>query len=68
MTNVRITIDGPSIFEQGVFALGRVYNHPQTNKHTKQFIRFELQRILGNDKDIVGFLKEPQCQIEKPSK
>ncbi|WP_179107170.1 hypothetical protein [Sediminibacillus massiliensis] len=35
-----------------------IYNHPNTNKHTKQFIRFELQRILGREYDIKGYLQE----------
>ncbi len=38
--------------------LKNVYNHPQTNKHTKHIIRFELQKLLGRDTDIKAYLEE----------
>jgi hypothetical protein len=35
-----------------------IYNHPQTNKHTKDLIRFELKKVLGNEFDIKEYLDE----------
>jgi hypothetical protein len=35
-----------------------VYNHPNTNKHTRHYIRFELQKLFGRDYDIRGYLEE----------
>jgi hypothetical protein len=35
-----------------------IYNHPNTNSHTKDFIRFEMQKILGRDYDIKKFLSK----------
>lgn len=40
--------------------LARVYQHPNTNKHTKDFIRIELQRILGKEYDTKEFLMNPK--------
>lgn len=34
-----------------------IYNHPNTNQHTRDYIRFELQKILGREYDVVEFLK-----------
>jgi len=34
-----------------------VYQHEQTNKHTRHLIRFEMQKLFGRDTDIVGFLE-----------
>jgi hypothetical protein len=38
----------------------RIYNDPQTNKYTKDVIRFELQRLLGRNYDIKKFLQEKE--------
>lgn len=43
--------------------LGRVYNHPNTNKHTKDFIRFELQRILGREYDVKEYLNQNKFKV-----
>lgn len=40
--------------------VARIYNHPNTNKYTRDFIRMELQRILGRDYDIKGYLNNPK--------
>ncbi|WP_026908940.1 hypothetical protein [Paucisalibacillus globulus] len=44
--------------------VARVYNHPNSNKHTKNFIRFELQKLFGRDYDIIGFLNDPEYKID----
>lgn len=33
-----------------------VYNHPNTNSFTKDYIRFELQKLFGRDVDVKGWL------------
>ncbi|WP_157800949.1 hypothetical protein [Bacillus solitudinis] len=38
--------------------VARVYNHPNSNKHTQDFIRFELQRVLGREYNIKEFLND----------
>ncbi len=38
----------------------KIYNHEQTNEHTRHIIRFELQDIFGRDTDIVGFLNDDE--------
>lgn len=35
-----------------------IYNHPQTNDHTKDLIRFELKKLLGDGYDIKNFLQK----------
>lgn len=42
--------------EQVLNMVKKIYQHEQTNEHTRHLIRFEMQRILGRDTDIVGFL------------
>lgn len=37
-----------------------IYNHEQTNGHTRHLIRFELQKIFGTDTDIRGFLEDDE--------
>lgn len=37
-----------------------IYNHEQTNKHTRHIIRLELQKIFGRDTDIRGFLEDDE--------
>ncbi|CAM3730318.1 hypothetical protein [Mesobacillus zeae] len=41
---------------QVLLLIKRVYNDPNTNRHTKDLIRFELQKLLGREFDIKGFL------------
>lgn len=41
---------------QLLYLVRNVYNHPNTNSHTKDYIRFELQRVLGREFDIKNFL------------
>lgn len=36
----------------------RIYQDRNTNEHTKDVIRFELQRLLGREFDIKEFLQE----------
>lgn len=57
MDNIRIDITGAQIVQECMEMTKRIYNHPNTNKHTKDFIRFELQRILGREYDIKEYLK-----------
>jgi hypothetical protein len=42
---------------QLLYTIRTIYQHPQTNKHTKELIRFELQRVLGREFDIREFLE-----------
>lgn len=42
---------------QLLYVVRNIYQHPQTNKHTKDLIRFELQRVLGREFDIKEFLE-----------
>ena len=41
---------------QLLYLVRNVYNHPNTNSHTKDYIRFELQRVLGRNYDVKSFL------------
>ncbi|MBT2601412.1 MULTISPECIES: hypothetical protein [unclassified Oceanobacillus] len=66
-THVELELTGARMFEQGVIALGRVYNHPKTHEHVRHFIIFELQKIFGKDYDIMQFFKEPICQVDAES-
>ncbi|MDV2883828.1 hypothetical protein RYX45_01450 [Alkalihalophilus pseudofirmus] len=61
---MKIDLSDIGLVRESLVLVGRVYNHPDTNQHTKQFIRFELQRLLGNEYDIKGFLNEPVCKVK----
>ncbi|WP_158735139.1 hypothetical protein [Alteribacillus sp. YIM 98480] len=39
--------------------IGEVYNHSETSKQTKDLVRFELNKLLGSEYDIKGFLDDP---------
>lgn len=41
-----------------LLVIKEIYNHPQTNQHTKDLIRFELKKVLGTKYDIKQFLDE----------
>ncbi|MDW7673187.1 MAG: hypothetical protein SCK28_01500 [Bacillota bacterium] len=45
--------------------VARLYNFPGQSSRAKEFIRFELKRILGNDYDITGFLNNPNYKHSK---
>jgi hypothetical protein len=61
---VRIDLSDVGLPRQCLVLVGRIYNHPNTNKHTKDFIRFELQRMFGNEYDYKEFLNHDECKIK----
>lgn len=42
--------------KQVLLLIRRIYQDPNTNQHTKELIRFELQKLLGREFDIKEFL------------
>lgn len=56
--------DGPFVIDlkdvglpkQVLLLIRRIYQDPNTNPHTKEVIRFELQKLLGREFDIKEFL------------
>lgn len=61
--HMHIDLKDIGIVKDCLITLARVYNHPNSNKYTRDFIRFELQRILGPEYDIKKFLNDPQCKV-----
>lgn len=53
---IEIDLKDIGLPRQLLYLVRNIYNDPQTNKHTKDLIRFELQRVLGRNFDIKGFL------------
>ena len=56
--SVKIDLINATLPKQCLEIVRNVYQHPQTNEHTKHYIRFELQKLFGRDTDIIGFLKD----------
>lgn len=54
---VEIDLKDIGLPRQVLLLIRDIYQHPQTNAHTKDLIRFKLKELLGNDFDIKGFLK-----------
>ncbi|OEH86245.1 hypothetical protein BHU72_11975 [Desulfuribacillus stibiiarsenatis] len=61
---IKIDLKDIGLPRQCLEMVARIYNHPNTNNHTKDYIRFELQSMLGRDYDIKGFLDDPQFKIK----
>lgn len=62
---LKIDVMNAQLPMQCLEVLARVYQHPNTNKYTKHFIRMELQRILGREYDIRGFLEDEKYKMSK---
>jgi hypothetical protein len=60
---VQIDLKDIGLPRQCLEMVGRIYNHPNTNKHTKEFIRFELQRIMGREYDVKEYLKQNKFKV-----
>jgi len=58
---LKIDVINAELPKQLLELVRNVYQHEQTNRHTRHAIRFELQRVLGKEYDVIGFLnsKEP---------
>ena len=56
MDNIRIDVTGAELPQQCLGILKRIYNHPNTNKHTKHAIRIELQKLFGREYTIKEYL------------
>lgn len=57
MANVKIDVINAELPQQCLEIIKNVYNHPNTNKHTKHYIRFEMQKLFGREYDIKGYLE-----------
>jgi hypothetical protein len=53
---MKIDLSDVGMVRKCLYMVRDIYNHPNTNEHTKDFIRFELQKLLGREYDIKGFL------------
>ena len=57
MDDVRINVINADLPQRVLDIIKEVYNHPQTNEHTRHVIRFELHKLFGREYDIYNFLK-----------
>jgi hypothetical protein len=55
---MQIDVINAELPKQCLEILRNVYNHPNTNEHTRHYVRFELQKLFGRDTDIKGFLED----------
>jgi hypothetical protein len=55
--DIEINLKDIGLPRQLLLMVRDIYNDPNTNKHTKDVIRFELQKLLGREFDIKGFLR-----------
>lgn len=53
---IEIDLKDIGLPRQLLYLVRNIYNDPQTNKYTKDVIRFELQKLLGREYDIKQFL------------
>jgi hypothetical protein len=58
VSDVKIDVINADLPMKCLDIIKNVYNHPNTNKHTRHYIRFELQKLFGRDYDIRGYLEE----------
>lgn len=56
MSTIEINLKDIGLPKEVLLLIRRIYNDPQTNKYTKDVIRFELQKLLGRNYDVKGFL------------
>jgi hypothetical protein len=53
-----ISIRDIGLPRQLLLLVKEIYNHPQTNDHTRDLIRFQLKKLLGEEYDIKEFLRK----------
>ena len=55
--HVKIDLINADLPQKCLNIIKTIYQHEQTNRHTRHLIRFELQKLFGRDTDIRGFLE-----------
>jgi hypothetical protein len=54
--DIEINLKDIGLPRQLLLLVRDIYNDPNTNKHTKDLIRFELQKLLGRGYNVREFL------------
>lgn len=60
MDSIKIDVINANFPNQCMEMIRTIYQHERTNKHTKDLIRFELQKIFGRDTNVRGFLEDDE--------
>ncbi len=59
---MEIKITGLSIVKDLIYSMRRVYQHPSTPPEVKDFIIFELKRIMKDELEVREFLNSTEEQ------